>query len=362
MLSLLDRYIMKKYFTTFFFSALLFTIIALVIDFSERIQRFIDADLSAGKVIREYYLNFIPWINSLLWPLFALMAVVFFTSRMAKNSEIVATLSAGVSFRRLTVPYLLASLVLGLIHFAGNHYFIPRGNKTFITFENTYIKPGNIRIKGNDVHIFLDPESKIFVRSYRKSDTTARGVFLERFAGNELRYFLKADHMSWVGPPSTWRLKDYEIRQLDGDKETFIVGRGKTLDTTFNLLPGDFTRYINQKEMMTTAEMREYIAYEKSKGLGTAKSMSVELHRRSADPYTMIVLTIIGLAVAARKVRGGIGLHLALGITIGALYIILSRFSITFASKLDLPAGISVWLPNIGFTVVAIYLLFRAQR
>ena len=362
MLSILDKYIIKKFFVSFFFSAFMFTMIALVIDFSDKLEKFIDKELPARQVISEYYLNFIPWINGILWPLFALMAVIFFTSRLAKNSEIIATLSAGVSFRRFLRPYLIAGGVLAVVHFVGSHYFIPLGNKTYINFENTYIHPSNQRLKTENIHIFLDADSKIFIRNYRSRDTSMRGVFLERFADGRMVELINAEIMEWVGPPNNWRLSDYQIRRFDGDSESFALEKKGSLDTTLNLVPADFVRYSNQKEMMTSGELRAFIAYENAKGLDTAKKMVTELHRRSADPYTILVLTIIGAAVASRKVRGGVGLHLAFGVTIGALYIVLSRFSTTFANQLDLPSGISVWLPNILFTIVAIVLLHRAQK
>jgi lipopolysaccharide export system permease protein len=362
MLKRLDIYIIKKYFVTFFFSAFLFTVIAVVIDFSERVQKFIDNGLSTRQVISEYYVHFVPYINGILWPLFALLAVVFFTSRLAKNSEIIAALSAGVSFNRLLRPYLIASGLLACVHFVGSHYFIPKGNKTFIAFDNKYIHPGNQRTKTENIHIFLDANSKIFIRNYRSLDTSMRSVFLEAFENDALVKLITAERMEWLGPPSRWRLRQFETRIFDGKDEHLINGRHTYFDTTINLVPEDFVRYTNQREMMTSLELREFIAYEKAKGLGTARRMATELHRRSADPYTLIVLTIIGVAVAARKTRGGVGVHLAIGVMIGALYIILSRFATTIASNLDLPAGISVWLPNVFFTLVALLLVLRAQK
>jgi lipopolysaccharide export system permease protein len=361
-LTIFDKYIIKKYLTTFFFSAFLFTLLSVVIDISEKIEAFIESGVPVSQIVTDYYVNFIPWINGILWPLFALLAVVFFTSRLAKNTEIVAALSAGMSFTRLLRPYMIAATTLALIHFVGSHYFIPKGNKTLKGFENTYLDPGNLQTNSENVHIFLDPESKIFIRNYRRTDTSMRGVFLERFEHGELVSLIKAERMKWVGPPGKWTLFDYQIREFKGEKETLVVGKGQSFDTTINLLPKDFVRYSNLREMMTSTEMREFIAYENEKGLGRARKMVTELHRRNADPFTIIVLTLIGVAVASRQSRGGVGVHLALGVSIGALYIILSRFSITFANQLTLPIGISVWLPNIFFTVVALILLVRAQK
>ena len=361
-MKILDKYILRKYFVTFFFTCFLFTLIAVVLDISQKIEKLIEQGVPAIEVITNYYLPFIPWINGILWPLFALISVIFFTSRLAKNSEIIAGLSAGVSFRRLLVPYLIASVTLGLIYLVGNHYFIPLGNKTYIAFENTYISPGNKLTKTEHIHIFLNPTSKIYIRHYRMSDTSMRDVFLEEYNGNQLVKLIKAKRMEWAGPPSNWRLVDYEVRAFEGEKEHYENVRGKAYDTTLNLVPEDFVRYSNQREQMTTQELQDFIAYENSKGLGTAKIMLTEIHRRSADPYTMVILTIIGMAVAARKVRGGMGVHLAVGVLIGALYILMSRFSISFASKLTLPPGLAIWIPNILFTLIAIYLVSRAQK
>lgn len=340
----------------------MFTVIALVIDFSDKLEKFIENALPARQVIQEYYLNFIPWINGILWPLFALMAVIFFTSRLAKNSEVIATLSAGVSFGRFLRPYFMASGLLALVHLIGSHYFIPIGNKKYITFENTYIHPANMRTKTENIHIFLTADSKIFIRNYRSRDSSMRGVFLEHFTDGHMDQMIKAEKMEWLGPPNRWRLSNYQVRTFAGSEEDLLVVMQGSLDTTLNLVPADFVRYSNQKEMMTSMELQEFINYERAKGLDKAKKMVTELHRRTADPYTIVVLTVIGAAVAARRVRGGVGLHLAMGVTIGALYIILSRFSTTFANQLDLPSGLSVWLPNILFTAVAIWLFLRAQR
>lgn len=363
MLSLFDRYIIRQFLVTFFFSAFLFTLIALAVDFSERVDNFVKAGLSASQVITEYYFNFIPWINGILWPLFALIAVVFFTARLAKNSEIIAMLSAGMSFRRFLRPYLICALLLATVHFFGSHIFIPNGNKEFIGFDNKYIHPGNERTKTDNIHIFLTPDSRIFIRNYRSRDTSMREVFLEQFVGTELRTLIKAEKMEFLEAPDRWRLSDYEVREFyENQEESITVMKSEYMDTTLNLEPRDFVRFINEAEMMTTPEIREFIAYERSKGLDAGRKMASEVHRRSADPYTIIVLTIIGAAVAARKVRGGVGVHLAAGISIGAAYILLSRFAITFATQLDINAGLAVWLPNIGFTVIAVWLVFRAQK
>ena len=362
MFTIFDRYIIKKYLVTFFFTAFLFSLIEVVMDISENIENIIESGVDAQTVILGRYIPFIPWINGILWPLFALLAVVFFSSRMAKNSEIIAALGAGVSYTRLLRPFMIAALFIATIHFVGNHIYIPKANKTFINFENTYLSKGNVKTKTDDVHIFLSPDSKAFIRNYRRSDTTMRGVFLERFENGRLVTLIKAERMEWVEEPSVWKLSDYEIRNFQGENESIVVGKGMSFDTLLSLYPEDFVRFKGQREMMTSRELREFIAHERAKGLGKGRKMVTELHRRNADSFTIIVLTLMGAAVATRKTRGGVGVQLALGVTIGALYIVLSRFSITFANQLSLPIAISVWIPNILFSVVALILLARAQK
>ena len=362
LISKLDRYIIKKYVVSFFFSAFLFTLISVVVDISQRVERFIETGVDVRLIITDYYIPFVPWINGILWPLFALLAVVFFTSRLAKSSEIIAILSTGTSFTRLLRPYLITSCMLAAILYIGNHDVIPRGNRTLRSFMNTYIDKNATKTKAENVHIFLDPESKISIRNYRRTDTSMRGVYLEQFQDGALVTLVRAERMKWAEPPSKWTVSDYQIRTFNGEQETIRNGQGMSFDTSLNLLPGDFVRYKNQRETMTSKELREFIDYENRKGFGKARNMVTELHRRNAEPFTLIILTVMGVAIAARKVRGGVGVHLALGVSIGALYILLSRFSITFANQLNLPIGISVWLHNIVFSLVAILLVFRAQK
>lgn len=362
MLKKLDWYIIKKYLSTFFFTTLMFTIIALVIDFSERVQDFIEKPITLHQIIFDYYLNFIPWINGLLWPLFSLISVIFFTSRLAKNSEIIPILASGISYNRILRPFILTASVLAAILLVANHYIIPEGNKTFKAFENKYIYVTNERVKSENIHLFIGPDTKVYIRSYRKRDTSGTTFRLEKFRNNELTYLLKAGQIKWAGPPNNWQLKNYEIRTFDGEKEGLILGRGQTIDTSLQLYPQDFVRYTNQQEMMTSKEMVEFIDYERAKGLDTAKSFRTELYRRTADPFTIIILTIIGCAIASRKIRGGMGLHIALGVLVGASFIIVSKFAITFATNLDLSPAVAMWLPNVVFGLLAVYLVAKTQK
>ncbi len=358
----IDAYIVKKYLATFFFVALIFTMISIVIDLSEKVEDFIEEPVTKMQIIQEYYINYIPYINSLLWPLFAMISVIFFTSRMAYNSELISILNAGVSFIRMMLPYMIAGCFIAGLHFIGNHYLVPIGNKHRLDFEHTYIWKHNDKGKTNEVHMFLNPESKVYIKYYRKKDTIARDIRLESLKDNELVSVIKAKRAEWQGYPDKWRFFDYEIRSFKGLNESIVLGSGKQIDTIMNLRPEDFVRYQNQKEMMTTPDLYDFIANEKSRGLSATKEFEVEIHRRTAEPFTIIILTIIGMAIASRKVRGGMGLHLALGVALGALFIFLSKFSITFATNESLPPVLGVWIPNIMFSFVAVFLVLRAQK
>lgn len=362
MLKKLDSYIIRKFISSFFFVALLFTLIAVIVDFSDKVEEFIDEPVTIKQVLIDYYFNFTLWINGLLWPLYVLIAVIFFTSRMAYNSEIISILGAGVSFRRMMAPYLAAALFIMGIHFLGNHIIIPKGNKSKLEFERSYVWQDSDRGKVEHVNMFIGPQDKIYVRYYRKKDSTAVDFQLDHFEGQKIVSIMKAKTAIWQGPPNFWKLKNYEIRTFDGMKETLRVGGKEPLDTSFNLTPNDFVTYNNQKEMMTTPQLRAYIKEEAQRGVNNTLIYQIEISRRSADPITILILTFIGMAIASRKVRGGMGLHLAIGIALGAVYIFLSRFSITFATSEAIPPTLGVWLPNIIFGTIAIYLISRAQK
>jgi lipopolysaccharide export system permease protein len=358
----LDRYIIKKYLATFFFTVLIFSIIAAIIDLSDKIEDYVEEDVTIREIIFDYTVNFMLYINGLLLPLYALIAVVFFTSRMAYSSEIISIFNAGVSFNRLLRPYMIAALAITGLHLLANHFLIPTGNKTRIEFEHKYIYKHNDQGKKRDVHIFIAPDTKVYISRYRKADSTANNLRLEKFKDNELVEFLKAKEAKWKGPPDKWELIDYERRSFNGTRETLETGKGSSLDTTISITPGDFVRYLEEKDMMVTPALQKFINIEKERGVGNAKPFEVEIHRRTAEPVTILILTLIGVAVAARKVRGGMGLHLAVGVGIGAIFIFLSKFSATFATNESLPAVLGVWIPNIFFFVVALVLMARAQK
>ncbi|MBI1223825.1 MAG: LptF/LptG family permease [Bacteroidetes bacterium] len=362
MLKILDRYIIKKFLSTFFFVVLIFSMIAVIIDFSQNVEEFIDEHLGPWIVSKDYYFNFIVFINGLLWPLFAMIAVIFFTSRMAYNSEIISILNAGVSFRRFIRPYLIGGGMLALLHLFLNHYVIPVANKTRLDFFHAYIMKESDHGNTRDVHMFVDPHTKIYVRDYFKRDSFARNFRLERIDSNRLTSYLKADEARWKGDKRIWQLSNYEIHTFNGMKESIVVGGKEKLDTTLLLTPEDFVRYDDTREKIPSNRLRQFIAEEQLRGVGNTKGYEIELYRRTADPVTLLIVTLIGVAIASRKIRGGMGLHLAMGIVLGAVFVFVAKFSITFATNEALPAWLGVWLPNIFFGGVALWLIGKAQR
>jgi len=362
MLKKLDLYIIKKFLGAFGFTMLLFTIISVAIDFSTKVEKFIEKDCTVSEIIFDYYVNFVWYINGLLVPLYVLIAVIFFTSRLAFNSEFISILNAGVSYRRIMRPYILAAGVIVLFHLYANHFLIPHGNKVRLDFEHKYIWVHSDQMKKRDIHMFVDPETKVFIRHFRKKEKYASDLRLEKYKDGKLVEYLKCKKAQWLGPPNKWQLEDYEIRYFDGIKEGFILGAREKMDTTLNITPDDFVRYKNQMEMMDTAEMQDFIKREKSRGLGNTQTYSVETHQRTAEPFSTLILSLLGLSIASRKVRGGIGLHLAIGIGLGALYVFLSKFAETFATNLDVSPVFAIWIPNIVYLFITIYFISRAQK
>lgn len=362
MLKKLDIYIIKKYLSTFLFTVMIFSLIAVVIDFSEKVEEFIDESLGPYQVLTEYYIHFILFINARILPLYVLLSVIFFTSRLASNTEIISMLSAGISFRRIMLPYLTAAGIVMVFHLFANHWLVPKANEQRLDFEHAYVWKESDKGNTRDVHMFLTPDTKIFVRDYHKRDSIGRKFRLEHFDGIKMDFMLKAEKITWKGDPDKWQLEDYEIRTFDGLNETIRVGLKEKLDTTISLHPTDFVRYDDTKDQIPSNELSAFIAEEKRRGIGNTKVYEVEFHRRTADAIAILIVTLIGMTLAARKVRGGMGLHLATGVILGAIFIFLSQFSMTFAQKESLSAFWGVWIPNIVFGIIAAVLISKAQK
>lgn len=361
-MKIVDRYILGKFLKTFFFTVLLSSAVSVVFDFSEKVQKFADSGLSAGTIIREYFIPFVMFIDSTIWPIFILISVIFFTSRLAKNNEILSLLNAGVSFRRVMYPYLLGGLIVSGIHLVANHFLIPYGEKSRIVFLAEYMSNNKKKIRESNIQQMLTPNSMIYIRTYRDSDTSAYDVQLERLENDEVVEIIKAKRMQIVEEPFHWKLYDYSVRTFEDGGQTLVQHKNKWLDTTLYIKPADFIQIADYERTFTTWELYEQIQEQKLKGFSNITSSWIEIHRRTADAVTSFLLTILAVSISSRKVRGGLGLHLAAGMLIGALFILFSKFSITFANSSVVAPALGVWLPNIVFGFLTWVMFTQAQR
>lgn len=361
-LKIYDWYVIRKYLATFIFTLSILSIIAVVFDVSERIEKFISKNVATKEIINDYYLNFIPWINSLLFPLYSLITVIFFTSRLAEKTEIIPVFSSGMSYTRFLRPFIYASLFFTSIHLLLNHIIVPAGNKPMGAFENKYIKSSSTIRKDRNVHVIIQPGVEVFVNAFNTYDSSGTGFQLSKYEDSRLLSILRAQQFKYDSANNRWKLKDYEIRTWTEGTEKFELFSGQSLDTSINLRVSDFVLLRNNKSMMKTAELSRFIDRERSKGSGITREYEVEKHRRSADPATTFILSIIGVCIASRKVRGGLGLHLAAGVIIGVIFIFMSKLSLTFASSGIVNPILAIWLPNIIFTILAFRLFKSAQQ
>lgn len=357
----LDLYIIRKFLGTFFFSIALIISIAIVFDFSENVDEFIEKKAPTEAVIFDYYFNFIPYFANLFSPLFIFISVIFFTSKMASNTEIVAILASGISFRRLLFPYLLCAILLGILSFYLNNFLIPSSNKARLDFRLTYIDDNPYKNSARDIHLQLSPNNYAYLESYSNRTDVGIKFSLEQFdEEGKLRYKLQSDFIKWDTTKQLWIVQNYYERKINGMEE--VIKRGLNKDTVLNMSPKDFRKRDTDVESLNYTELNNEIEMEKFKGSKMVVFYEVEKYKRFAFPFASIILTFIGVAIASRKVRGGIGLHLGLGLGISFSFILFMKVSQTFATNGGLHPMLAMWIPNILFGILAIYLLKQAPK
>ncbi len=359
MLKIIDIYIIKKFLGTFFYAISLLILIVIVFDVSENLDSFIQKEAPLTAIIFDYYLNFIPYFINLFIYLFTFISVIFFTSKMASDTEIIAILSSGVSFWRLLYPYMISALFLAILSFYLGNFLIPKTNETRREFKNTYMED-LVRDKSRNVHLQIAPNTFAFVESYNSKLNTGYKFSLEKFEGQKLIYKLMADRILLDTINGSWKFKNYFIRTFGITGETLV--KGMEMDTTFSLKPEDMYKIKEVFEEMDYYELNNYIISEKRKGSKAYKKFEVEKNKRASGPVAIIILTIIGVALSSKKVRGGIGMHLGVGIGLTFSYILLMQVSTVFSTFGNLSPVIASWIPNIIFTFIAIYLLKKAPK
>lgn len=358
----IDWYILKKFLTTFFFCLLLFTAIVVVVDFSEHADDFVKSKLSIGPIITDFYFGLIPRIDAMLFPLFVFLSVIFFTSKMAGRSEVVAILSSGVSFMRFLLPFWVGSFLLGGLLWGAYQYVVPNANRKWAVFEAKYISPGgdNSGTYRRNIYFRIDSTTYAGIRGYDTAYKSGSTFFVYRFSNNKLVYNLRASSFSWDTTANKWQLQNVLERKFKAVTEE--VKYSDTLLANYNFKPRDLRKDDYLKDQMATPELNEFIRLEKSRGSEMLNALLVERYNRDAIPASVIILTFIGAVLAARKVRGGSGVHLAIGVIISVFYVLFSRFSIVFATKGNFTPLLAAWLPNILFALLAIYLYRQAPK
>jgi len=358
-LLLLDKYIIKKFLGTFFYTLLLIIAIAIVFDLTEKVDDIFEKDIPVGELVRDYYLNFIPYFANLFTHLFVFISVVFFTSKMANQTEIVAILGSGMSFPRLLRPYLFSAALIGSFSFLLSSFVIPRANEGRMGFEYKYLKTNFNRFYSN-LHRQVSPGTFIYLESFKQETGVGFRFTIEDLRKQQMQYKLSADYIRWDSVGGKWKLENYVMRKFQGKKES--IRKGASLDTTFAFLPGDLALADDDVEMMNFFELNRFIEREELKGSEFVDFYLYEKHRRMASPMANIILTLIAVPLAGRKVRGGVGLHIGIGLGISFAYVMFMQVAFVFATGGGVNPAIAAWIPNACFFVLALILLRSAPK
>jgi lipopolysaccharide export system permease protein len=327
---------------------------------SEKTDDFAKTTLSATDIFFQYYAGFIPHIVAMLFPLFVFISVIFFTSKMANRSEFIAILSSGVSLSRILRPYWIGGIFLGLVLWYGNAYIIPKANTIRTTFEQKYTRSGDNSSSGSGMYMRLDSFTYAGLRYYDTASKSGGNFFMQTISGNQVVYNLRANNIAWDTAKKSWRLNGVLERKIDGLNEDakFTLEMFKKLPFE----PYDLKRDQFLQARMISPELKRRIDKEKLRGSETVRELEMERAHRMATPFAVVLLTLIGAIIACRKIRGGSGAHLAIGIIICAVFILTDRFSTIFSTKGDLNPYIAAWIPNVIFAFLTVYLYRSAPK
>ncbi|MDR6783084.1 lipopolysaccharide export system permease protein [Pedobacter africanus] len=360
-IKILDWYIISKYLGTFLYTLTLFVVIIIIFDLSEKLDDFLSANLSFWQVVSLYYAGSIPYYVNMLSPLINFIAVIFFTAKMADQTEIVPILSGGVSFNRFLMPYFVSASIIFAVNLVSNLYILPYTNQLKNSFENTYVKKNDPSSKSN-IHMKLDNNTYIYMDNFDNKTKVGTRFSLDKFKGDELTKKLVADEIRWDSLKRSWKLSNYSVRDINGLKETFTSGSAQVKDTVLDMRPDDFSAYDNIFENLSNKELSEKIRKEKIRGSGIWNDLLFEKYKRYLHPLSAFVLTLIGVALSSRKVRGGVGLPLGIGILLSFAYIVFNQFAKMFSLKGGMPPLFAAIAPTLFFGLLGLYLLKKAPK
>ncbi|OFY64229.1 MAG: hypothetical protein A2V64_03430 [Bacteroidetes bacterium RBG_13_43_22] len=358
---IIDWYIIRKFLGTFFFCLILIMTIAVVFDLAEKIDNFMEKQAPWRAVVFDYYLNFIPYFATLFAPLFVFIAVIFFTSRMAVNTEIIAILNSGMSFRRMMWPYFLSSVVIAVFIFYLTNFVIPKTALERMDFEDKYYRPQWRKITVENIHRQVYKNIYVYMESYSPIYLRGRNFTIEKFSEEgKLVSKLSSPSVLWDSASSKWTATNYTLRDINGNEE--LISRGVRIDTTLTISPEDFSRDPGFVGTMTYRELYDYIDLLKLQGSDELKVFLIEKHRRFAHPFAVFILTLIGVSLSSKKIRGGIGMSIGIGLALSFSYILFLQFASQFSVKGNLNPMLAMWIPNIVYIVIAMVLYKLAPK
>jgi lipopolysaccharide export system permease protein len=363
-MKLLDRYILRQLLSTYVFVVFLLLAVITVIDLTEKTDKYAKANLGFMQIL-DYYGDFLPWIAGLITPITVFIATVFITARMAGHTEVVAMLSSGMSFKRLLLPYFIGALLIAAVSFWLNGWIIPNSNKSRLAFELQYLKP-KTSASNRNIHMQVAPNTILYLQSYNNISDKGYSFTLEKFDSGKLVEKLTAKRIEWDTTKNKWTLHDWEVRQIDkifepesGELDSLIKKDGKTLsknlplDTALIIHPREFDNDYRKYDGLTLTELNKYIKTLKARGSAGIAEYEVEKYSRFASPFSIFILTFMGVIVSARKSRGGTGSQIALGFALSFIFILFFMMFRTFAEAGSLPPIISVWIPSITFGIIS---------
>ena len=354
----LDKYIIGKFLGTFFFSIVLIMSIAVVFDLTEKLDDFFENQVTVREIIFDYYLNFIPYFMNMFSPLFIFISVIFFTSKLAGDSEIIAILASGVSYHRLMWPYFVSALLLFVFSFWMTGYVIPPASEKMFTFQDKYIQHFS-RENARNVQMEVEPGTILYIESFQKRTNMGYRSSLEHFDGKQLTMRITADRIHYDSAYN-WHFDKYVRRDFDGMRETLT--RGNRLDTIIPVLPKELFYTAENAQMMPNPELRAYIKTQRQRGSGNVQAFETEWWKRWASPIGAFIMTLLGVTLSSKKVRGGMGKNLGARLTLSALYILFSTVSTTFSVSGVMSPFMSVWLPNFLFLLIGVQLYLRVSK
>ena len=357
----LDLYIIKKFLGTYVFIVAIILAIVIVFDLVEKVDDFMDSHAPLKAIVFDYYMNLLPYYANMLSPLLVFIAVIFFTSKLAGQSEIIAILSSGVSFRRLMFPYFIGAAIIAIFTFMLASYVIPLANRTRIQFENTYVKSRK-ETGLSDMHMQIQPGVYIYMGRYFSFRESGDRFDMEKFDGKKLVSRLSARTITYDSINERWKLRQCVRWDFEPDGIRHKITHVEELDSVINIRPSDFKKERKSFEMLTSAELSDHIQELQERNIGNTEEFAIELYKRRATPFASFILTLIGVSLSSRKTRGGMGMYIGIGLLLSFVYILFLTVSQTFAINGDMNPLLAVWLPNIVFGIISVVLYRKAPK